>query len=154
MSDSYSKYKRFMPIAQAFAAMSKYPRTKVGALILGPGYEVRASGWNGAPRGSKADEDGRLADRATSLPWICHAESNAIANAARAGTSVEGATMVVTHMPCMNCAKLIVQAGISAVICPKPEGAFASAWAEENALARALFAECGVNLVECDTTGV
>lgn len=56
-----NKFVRFLPIADAFAAMSKYPRTKVGALVLGPRFEVRSTGWNGAPRGSRADEDDRLA---------------------------------------------------------------------------------------------
>lgn len=71
-----NKFVRFLPIADAFAAMSKYPRTKVGALVLGPRFEVRSTGWNGAPRGSRADEDDRLSDRDTALTWTAHAEAN------------------------------------------------------------------------------
>lgn len=148
----FGKYMRFMPIAQALAEMSKSPTTKVGAVILGTGsYEIRASGWNGAPRGSDADVDGRSDDRASRLIWACHAEANAIANAARHGAALAGCTMVVTHTPCMACAKLIVQAGICAVVTNKPSGDFGERWRVEFDRARQLFAEVGVTLVEgCD----
>lgn len=146
-TDNWGKYKRFMPIARAFAAMSKDPSTKVGCVVLGTGsFEVRASGWNGAVRGCKADEDTRFQTRETRLAWACHAEANAIANAARTGTPLMGSTMVVTHLPCSSCAKLIVQAAISCVICPKPEPEFAARWAEDIAVTRAMFRECGVCL--------
>lgn len=145
-----SKYKRFMPVAEAYAQMSKYPGdiTKVGALVLGSRFEPLSSGWNGAPRQSRADEDGRLVDRASRLLWACHAEANAIANAAASGTSLLGGVMLVTLMPCMSCAKLIVQAGISEVICPKPDADMEAKWSEDFQAARYLFKECHVNLVE------
>lgn len=143
------KYRRFVPVAHAFAAMSKYAGLKVGCIILGQDFEVRASGWNGAPRGSKADEDRRLVDRDERLAWACHAEINAIANAARSGTALNGATMVVTCMPCMSCAKAAVQAGIIRVVCPAPDAETLARWASE--LSRELFKECGVDLVEFDT---
>lgn len=144
------KYRRFVPVAEAFAAMSKYPGTRVGCVILGSGFEVRAQGWNGAPRGSNADADGRLADRDTRLLWASHAEANAIANAARAGTSLVDSTMVVTLMPCMSCAKLVVQAGVVRVLCPVPNAEFEEKWKEDFAATRELFRECGVELVEID----
>lgn len=150
--DVIGKYRRFMPIAQAFAAMSKYPGTRVGAVVLGPGYEMRASGWNGAPRGCRADEDGRLDDRDERLMWATHAEANAIANAARTGTALMGSTMVVTHTPCMACAKSIVQAGITRVISPAPDADFERKWAEDFKRTRALFEECGVHFIEFVTT--
>lgn len=145
-----SKYARFLPIAQAFAAMSKDSSTKVGAIVLGPGYEVRSSGWNGAPRGCKADEDERFEQRPEKYHWVTHAEANAIANASRNGVSLDDCTMVVTHAPCMNCAKLIVQAGIHTVICPEPTGEFQERWAEDLARSRMLFAECRVQTVHLD----
>lgn len=141
------KYARFFPIAEAFADMSKYPGTKVGAVVLGPTFEVRASGWNGAPRGSSADKDQRLKDRATRLTWAVHAEANAIANAARCGTPLDGCAIVVTAMPCMSCAKLIVQSGITRVFTRRPTPEFEAKWAEDFAAARSLFIECGVQLV-------
>lgn len=142
------RYKRFMPIAVSFAAMSKYPGTKVGSLVLGPGWEVRSSGWNGAPRGSDADVDDRSKDRSVLLDWIAHAEANAITNAARCGTALEGCTLICTHAPCMSCAKLIVQAGIRTVVFNKPDGVFLERWQSEFNKALALFAEVGVAVVE------
>lgn len=142
------KYKRFWPVVEAVAGRSKYPGTKVGALILGERFEPLSFGWNGAPRGSKADEDGRLEDRETRLNWACHAEANAVANAAATGTRLLGGTMLVTLMPCTSCAKLAIQAGIKVVICPKPEGDVADRWAHEFSITRDMFVETGVELVE------
>jgi dCMP deaminase len=142
------KYLRFIPIAQAMAQMSKNAGTKVGAIVLGKRYEVLASGWNGAPRGCKADEDERFTgDRETRLQWTVHAEANAIANAAASGAKLDGGTMLTTLMPCMTCAKLIVQSGIVRVICPTP-GEDNARWAAEFDLTRQLFRECGVVLLE------
>lgn len=145
------KYKRFMPIAQAYAALSKYPGTKVGCVIVNTGsLEVRASGWNGAPRGCKADEDGRLSDRASRLKWAVHAEANAITNASRTGTPLLASTAIVTHIPCMDCAKLMIQAGVSGVVCNKPNPEFETKWGSEFTLTRSLFKECGVSLLELE----
>ena len=141
------RFEKFLPVADAYAQMSKYPGTKVGALILSAARDVRASGWNGAPRGSSADEDSRLQDRDTRLTWAVHAEANAIANAARAGTAVDGCTMVVTHMPCMSCAKLVVPAGIKVVLPQEPDGEFAEKWSKDIADTARLFSECGVELI-------
>jgi deoxycytidylate deaminase len=74
-------------------------------------------------------------------------KANAIANAARVGTPLEGCALLVTSHPCMSCAKTIVQAGIKQVVCPEPEAGFASRWAEDIKRTRALFYECGVHLI-------
>jgi dCMP deaminase len=140
----YSKYRRFLPIAQAFASMSK-DSTQVGALILGPGFEVRSSGWNGAPRGSSADEDHRK-ERPEKYFWFSHAEESAIAQAARMGVAIEGCSLVVTHPPCMRCSRMIVQAGITRVFAPQPTLDLSSRWAEEMSKSSELFSECGVTL--------
>ena len=152
ISSIRGKYVRFVPIAQAFASMSKLPGTKVGCVIIGNAGQVLSSGWNGAPRGSNADVDTRKDDRKVRLDWTVHAEGNAIANAARSGTALEGGTLVCTLMPCMTCAKLIVQAGITKVLCPEPTED-SSRWAEEFALTRSLLDECGIPLVYFDTFG-
>ena len=142
-----SKFLRFLPVARAFAEMSKDSSTKVGTLILGPDYEVRSSGWNGAVRGSRADEDKR-AERPEKYHWFSHAEMNAIAQAAKMGTPLEGCTMVVTHPPCMICARLTVQAGIKRVVCPAPSEDFARRWSEDLARTKELFEECSIRYVE------
>lgn len=142
-----AKIYRFYCVAEAMATLSPDPSTKVGCLVFGPGYEIRAQGWNGAPRGSNADRDERYNNRAERLMWATHSEQNAIANAARVGTPLEGCAMLVTHYPCMSCAKTIVQAGIKQVVCPEPEAGFAERWAEDIQRTRALFYECGVHLI-------
>ncbi len=149
MRDLIGKYKRFVPVVTAFAAMSKLPGTKVGCVVLGDAFQVLATGWNGAPRNSTADHDERSAERETRLDWTVHAEANAIANAARSGTSVEGGTLICTLMPCMTCAKLVVQAGVKRVLCPEP-GADTERWAAEFTLTRALFKECRLDLIHYD----
>lgn len=143
----FTKIHRFMCVAEALATMSKDTSTKVGALIFGPGYEIRSQGWNGAPRGSRADVDSRFKDRDEKLFWAAHAEMNAITNAARTGTPTEGSALLATHFPCMRCAVSIVQAGIAEVICPEPEGGFAERWAEDIRRTKELFYECSVRLV-------
>lgn len=142
------KYKRLMPIAEAYAQRSKYGGTKVGAAIFGADYESLAGGWNGAARGCDADIDERSINRPERLHWAVHSEANAISGAARSGVRLKGSTMLVTHTPCMSCAKLVVQAGIIRVICPLPVGQFAERWHEEFTRTRRLFSECGVELVE------
>lgn len=146
MSD-IGKYKRFMPIAKQFAQMSKDPSSQVGALILGPAFEVRSSGWNGAPRGCKADEDERFQRRPEKYLWAAHAEANAIVNAARVGTPLNGCTMLITLPPCMECAKLIVQSGIAKVIYQEGSAEFYVRWADSVAASHALFEECGVEVL-------
>lgn len=141
---SIDKYVRFMPVAYQLATLSKYPRTKVAAIAFGPAMEIRATGWNGAPRGSHADVDGRLDDRDELLHWITHAEANTVCNAARSGASLEGCTLLVTHPPCMSCAKLIVQSGITRVITEGPSAEFMSRWQDEVRKSQHLFAECGI----------
>lgn len=137
---------KFLNIAKAIAdQFSKDKSTKVGAVIVGPNNEVRSLGYNGAPRGCAADEDER-SERPEKYTWFSHAELNAITNAARVGTPLDGSTLIVTHVPCMDCARAIVQAGIKEVHCPKPEGEFAKRWEPHIGPTERLFAETGVEL--------
>ena len=144
---SLGKLIRFLPVAESIAQMSRDPSTKVGALIFGPGYEIRSSGWNGAPRGCKADVDHRYQKREEKLWWVAHAELNAITNAARTGTPTEGCALLVTRMPCMKCAVAVVQAGIRVVVCPDYSVGFSERWAADIERTKKLFAETGVSLV-------
>ncbi|MEI8129755.1 MAG: deaminase, partial [bacterium] len=72
-------------------------------------------GWNGFPRGI-ADTPERYEDRDIKYRLVAHAESNAIINAARNGVNVKGSTIYISHPPCNECSKLIVQAGIKKVV--------------------------------------
>ena len=149
-----TKDHKFMELAYARARFSKDPSTQVGAIVVGPSGEDRASGYNGAPRGCSADEpgDARRDTRPEKYFWFSHAELNAITNAARVGTPLEGCTIFVTHPPCMDCARAIVQAGIKRVVTVEQGADFYERWKEHILRSRRLFHECGVAYeeIECD----
>ena len=105
----------YLNICKAVACRSKDPNTQLGCVIIGPNHEIRSTGYNSFPRGIRDDVPERLARPAKYL-WIEHAERNAICNAARAGTATEACTIFVEIMPCMDCARAIVQAGITEVV--------------------------------------
>ncbi|SMC91118.1 deoxycytidylate deaminase [Primorskyibacter flagellatus] len=114
---------RFVALAREMASWSEDRDRHVGAVIVGQGHEVRASGYNGLPRGVSAAEDARF-DRASGekFHWVEHAERNAIYNAARSGAALEGCTIYVTRFPCADCARAIIQSGIACVVSPaRPE---------------------------------
>jgi dCMP deaminase len=138
-----SKASKYLKIALAIAQLSKDESTQVGALLLGANGEGGPWGYNGAPRGCSADEDERK-ERPEKYFWFEHAERNALYAAARTGFQTIGATIVVTHFPCMDCARAIVQAGIKRVIAPRPTSEFLERWKEHISRALRLFDECGV----------
>lgn len=107
--DSY-----FLTVADAVATKSKDQSTKVGAVIVDGNKVIRATGYNGFPRGI-ADTAERLNDRAVKYSLITHAETNAILAAARVGVPLDGCTLYCTMHPCSRCAGLIIQAGIKRV---------------------------------------
>jgi dCMP deaminase len=105
----------YLDICKVVAARSKDPNTQIGCVIAGPAHEIRSTGYNSLPRGIRDDVPERL-ERPTKYLWMEHAERNAIYNAARCGTPLEGCTLYVEIMPCMDCGRAIVQAGIRDVI--------------------------------------
>ena len=105
----------YLDICKVVATRSKDPNTQIGCVIIGPNHEIRSTGYNSFPRGIRDDVPERLV-RPTKYLWIEHAERNAICNAARAGTATEGCTIYVEIMPCMDCARAVVQAGIVQVV--------------------------------------
>ena len=105
------QHKTFMHIAYLVASESKAVRRKVGALIV-KDNNIIALGYNGTPHGFDNKCEDRNNDTLTS---VLHAESNAISKCARSVLSSDGADMYVTTSPCVECAKLIIQAGIKNV---------------------------------------
>lgn len=97
--------------AHQLAGNSLDPSTKVGAVIVSGGYAV-GIGWNHFPAGIPEEWWG---DRERKYRAVVHADVAAIA---RAGMLAVGSTMVVTHHPCQECAKVIAAAGIRCVVCP------------------------------------
>ena len=114
-----------MKVAETYASLSTAVRLKVGAIVvkdnrvISIGYNGMPSGWDNNCEneiGHVLDGSGYLVEtRLKSKPEVLHAETNAIAKLARSNESGLGATMFVTHAPCLDCAKLIYQAGISKV---------------------------------------
>jgi dCMP deaminase len=102
----------YMDIASRVSEMSYDSDLKVGAVIVKEG-NIISMGWNGTPSGF--DNECKASNGAT-LPYVIHAESNAICKLAKTNGNGEGATLYTTTSPCMECTKLILQSGISEVI--------------------------------------
>ena len=99
-------------MARTWAENSYCQRRKVGALLV-KDQMIISDGYNGTPSGfENCCEDANN----VSLPFVLHAEANAITKVARSNNSSEGATLYVTASPCMECSKLIIQAGIKRVV--------------------------------------
>jgi dCMP deaminase len=99
-------------MALVWAENSYCTRRKVGALVV-KDRMIISDGYNGTPTGfENICED----DNNTSKPYVLHAEANAITKLAKSANSSDGATMYVTASPCIECAKLIIQAGIKRVV--------------------------------------
>ncbi|MFO8000878.1 MAG: dCMP deaminase family protein [Marinilabilia sp.] len=104
--------RRYLDMARIWAQNSYCRRRQVGALLVREKMII-SDGYNGTPSGFENDcED---IDNRTK-PYVLHAEANAITKVARSGNSSEGATLYVTSSPCIECAKLIIQAGILRVV--------------------------------------
>tara|TARA_R110002051_G_scaffold323228_2_gene416152 strand:+ start:965 stop:1381 length:417 start_codon:yes stop_codon:yes gene_type:complete len=108
--------KTYMNMARELAKLSHAKRRKVGCLIVKDTHII-AEGLNGTPRGF--DNNCEYVDHVDHMytkPEVLHAESNAITKLARSTNSSSGATVYVTCCPCFECAKLIIQAGITRVV--------------------------------------
>lgn len=103
---------RYMRMAKIWAENSYCSRRQVGALIV-KDKMIISDGYNGTPVGfENICED----EKGLTKPYVLHAEANAITKIARSGNNSEGATLYVTTSPCIECAKLIIQAGIKRVV--------------------------------------
>ena len=118
--------KRFMELTETIATWSSCYQSNrhVGAVIV-KDKRVLSTGYNGAPVGVKScEEKGECLRKKLNIPsgtkhelcFAVHAEQNAIAQAAKLGINIEGATLYCTHQPCVICAKIIINAGISRVV--------------------------------------
>ena len=114
----------YMDVAERFAELSSARRLHVGAIVV-KDDRIISIGYNGMPAGWDNDceleiyEDNGDDEPITILkskPEVLHAETNAIAKLAKSNESGMGATMFITHAPCLDCAKLIYQSGISSVL--------------------------------------
>jgi dCMP deaminase len=107
----YKLDERYLRMARIWAENSYCKRRQVGALIV-KNQMIISDGYNGTPSGFENNcEDGD-----TTKAYVLHAEANAITKVAKSSNSSLGATMYVTASPCIECAKLIIQSGISRVV--------------------------------------
>jgi dCMP deaminase len=105
----------FMKIAQDVAARSTCDRAFVGAVLVRE-KRILTTGFNGSPAGlPHCDEEGHLMVEGHCVRTI-HAEANAIIQAALHGVSTKGATCYVTHFPCINCTKMLINAGVVRIV--------------------------------------
>lgn len=147
---SWDQY--FMDITRLVATRSTCMRRQVGAILV-KDRNILATGYNGVPSGiSHCDATGCLRERLR-IPSgerheLCrglHAEQNAIVQAARHGTNIDGATLYCTTMPCIICTKMIINAGIRAIV-------YGEGYADE--LAREMITESGIStLLFTDNSG-
>lgn len=103
---------RYIRMARIWSENSYCVRRQVGALIV-KDKMIISDGYNGTPQGFEnicEDAQGKT------KPYVLHAEANAITKVAKSSNSSEGATLYVTASPCIECAKLIIQAGIKRVV--------------------------------------
>lgn len=104
--------KSYLRMALVWSANSYCKRRKVGAILV-KDRMIISDGFNGTPSGFEnicEDEEGKT------KPYVLHAEANAISKVAKSGNNSSGATLYVTDAPCMECSKLIIQAGIKRVV--------------------------------------
>ena len=137
----------FMAIAKLSAMRSKDPSTQVGACIVDKNNRILSIGYNGAPNGYSDDIfpwDREGNELETKYPYVVHAERNAILNYRGSRKDFEGAKIYVDLFPCNECAKEIIQAGISEVIY------LSDKYANTNSViaSKRLFDACGVSYHE------
>jgi len=110
----------YMDVAERFAQLSSARRLHVGAIvvkddrIISIGYNGMPSGWDNNCEDKVWTQDGDYTLK--TKPEVLHAETNCIAKLAKSNESGMGATMFITHAPCLDCAKLIYQSGIGSVL--------------------------------------
>lgn len=107
---------RYLRMALVWAENSYCKRRQVGALLV-KDKMIISDGYNGTPSGFENDcED----ENYKTKPYVLHAEANAITKVAKSNNSSDGATLYVTSSPCLECSKLIIQAGINRVVFSEP----------------------------------
>jgi dCMP deaminase len=137
----------FMTMVYLVSMRSKDQSTHIGAVIVGPDREVRSTGYNSFPIGLNDTVQERQ-QRPEKYFWFEHAERSAILLAARTGISLAGCTMYTQGIPCADCARAVIQAGIKEVVLHKQwsfeEGQ--QKWAESGQRSAQMFEECGIKV--------
>ena len=126
------------------AKKSKDPSTQVGAAAVGPDNELLETGYNGLARGVE-DKPERM-QRPQKYLWTAHAEENLVTTAAR--KRLKGSTVYVTHLCCARCARMLINSGVSRIVCGDGKTNMPQ---EEFDIAVEMLLEAGVDLVHHST---
>lgn len=157
MNNNWHDY--FFNILKTIKTKSKDPNTQFGCIIVGPDHEIRSTGYNSFPRGLNDNVPERLL-RPEKYYWFEHSERNAIYNAARMGTMLKGCNLYVDGIPCIDCARGIIQVGIEKIIydeinwkqyCTKQLGKTEKTWYDLINKTLVMLDECGVEIEAYDT---
>jgi dCMP deaminase len=138
----------FLNIAEQVKRKSKDQSTQIGAVIVGEDKEVLSTGYNSFPRGLD-DSLPERQERPEKYFWMEHAERNAIYNAARIGVSLKNSTIYLTSgLPCMDCARGIVNSGIKTVYCKQIcTTKNKDKWDESQKKSLELLRECDIDVI-------
>lgn len=122
---------------------SKDPSAKVGAIILAPeSLQILSVGFNGFPR--KIDETiVKRWERPIKYKYVEHAERNAIYNACRHGTPLEGSIAIITMYPCCDCARALIQSGVNTIVTENPDYEH-HRWGDDFKISNEMFNEAGL----------
>jgi dCMP deaminase len=143
---------RFLSLSKEISTWSQDPSKQIGVVIVDKDNIVKSLGFNGFPRGIK-DTKLRLENREDKYKYMVHGEQNAIYASSINGVSLKNTTIYVYGLPvCNECAKAIIQVGITKVICQYPNP-LPDRWVESSKIAEDLFREAGVVLIKFDEKG-
>ena len=140
----------FKNIAEVVKTKSKDKNTQIGAVIVGKNNEIVSTGYNSFPRGIN-DNVAERQERPEKYYWFEHAERAAIYNAARIGVSTDGCAIYLTcGVPCADCARAIINSGITSIYIAPGAGARGNMWDEHFKRSILMFMEANVKVFGYD----
>ena len=136
----------FRTLSHTIKLKSKDKYTQIGVVIVGKDHEIVSTGYNSFPRGID-DTMSERQERPEKYFWFEHAERNAIYNAARIGVSTKGTTMYLScGIPCADCARGIINAGITRIFCERQNITKGTIWPESYERSWEMLEEAGVKV--------
>ena len=137
----------FMTLVYLVAMRSKDDRTHVGAVVVGPDHEIRSTGYNSFPRNIQDDIPDRQVSPSKYM-WIEHAERNSIYSAALVGIPLKNCTLYTNGLPCSDCARAVIQAGIKEIVIDADwdKGSNRDQWKNSQSCAMTMLQEAGVGV--------
>lgn len=132
---------------------SKDDSKKVGAILVAPeSLQILSMGYNGMPRNINENISERW-ERPLKYKYVEHAERNAIYNAVRQGTGIEGSIAITTLYPCCDCARALIQSGIKTIVSKKPDFDH-ERWGHDFKISEEMFNEANIEIILLDDTEI